>query len=257
MLNFEQIKDYLPKEIVQRNPKGALTEYLQHEFLDAIFKQEGAELLSFMGGTAIRIIYNSQRFSEYLDFDNFGLDYADFKRLMEKAFRELKLKGFEAEMRLLKKEEVFHGYIKFPLILQQYGLKAHHQEKIFIALDAQKKEKLFVPEIKPLNKFGIFRNIAVNPLPVLLAQKLMAILQRKRERGRDFYDVSFLAGLTQPDYAYIQQIIGLEKGEFKEKLLKKCSTLNYKALARDVMPFLFNAEQADRVLNFPATLKIL
>jgi hypothetical protein len=40
------------------------------------------------------------------------------------------------------------------------------------------------------------------------------------------------------------------KEEFKEKLLKRCSQFDYKGLAKDVAPFLFNADQKKRVLDF-------
>jgi predicted nucleotidyltransferase component of viral defense system len=227
-----------------------LVEYLQYECLDSIFKQKGAEELSFIGGTAIRFIYNSQRFSEDLDFDNFGLDVATLKHLFGKVCKEIEVKGFEVEYRFLTRGKNFHCYLKFPAVLRQYGLPAHHQEKILVSMDAERKIKIVQPEIKPINKFGIFRNIAVNPAPVLLAQKLLAILFRKREKGRDFYDVSFLGGLTKPDYNYIEQVSGLGKEDFKAKLLKRCLPLNYKTLANDVAPFLFNADQKKRVLNF-------
>lgn len=72
MLTFEQICEYFPKELVKINPKGVLVEYLQYELLDSIFKQANSEKLSFIGGTAIRFIYDSKRFSEDIDFDNFG-----------------------------------------------------------------------------------------------------------------------------------------------------------------------------------------
>ena len=53
-----------------------LVEYLQYELLDSLFKDAAAAELSFIGGTAIRILHDSPRFSEDLDFDNFGLSFA-------------------------------------------------------------------------------------------------------------------------------------------------------------------------------------
>ena len=254
MLDFAQIKEYFPPQLAAVNPKGLLVEYLQYEFLDSLFKQTGSECLSFIGGTAIRIIHDSQRFSEDLDFDNFGLNFPDFKNLLAKAIAEIKVKGFAVETRRLNKNMVYHAYIKFPNILQRLGLSSHREEKIFLSLDAQHKAKIFSPEIRPLNKFGVYRNIPVNPPEVLLSQKLMAILGRKREKGRDFYDASFLRGKTRPDYSYIQTRTGLNREIFCDKLRKRCLSLNFKALADDVKPFLFDTAQLDRVLYFRENL---
>lgn len=250
MLTFEQIKEHFPDNVAQRNPKAMLVEYLQHEFLDSLFKQPGSEMLSFIGGTAIRIVFNSRRFSEDLDFDNFGLGYEDFKRLVLKSCREMEIKGFKLECRLLKKDQAYHGYIKFPLVLKQYGLAGHHLEKIFISLDAQRKKKIAAPKVFALNKFGVFRNIVVNPAPILLSQKLLAILFRRREQGRDFYDASFLTGLASPDFGYIKAARGLEQETFRKKFLKRCQGFDYPALARDVAAFLFDPEEKERVLQF-------
>ena len=70
MLTLEQIKEFVGIETFQRSHKAALVEYLQYEILDSLYKQKNSEKLSFIGGTSIRIVYGSQRFSEDLDFDN-------------------------------------------------------------------------------------------------------------------------------------------------------------------------------------------
>jgi len=43
-------------------------EYFQHVFLGELYKLSNAEKLLFKGGTALRIVYGSPRFSEDLDF---------------------------------------------------------------------------------------------------------------------------------------------------------------------------------------------
>jgi len=255
MLTFNQICDYFSPDLVKVNPKGVLVEYLQYEFLDSFFKQSGSENLSFIGGTAIRLIYDSRRFSEDLDFDNFGLRFNDFRALSDRACAEMRLKGIMLEWEHVHRKPHIHCYIKFPGLPHKLGISGHKEEKILVSVDAEEKERIFEPEIKTLNKFGIYRSLPVNPPEILLSQKLLAILFRKRERGRDFYDASFLWGLTEPDYAYIQKLSSLSPERFRQKLLDRCQKLNYKALAKDVEAFLFDASQKDRVLHFKEFLK--
>lgn len=254
MLEFDKIKEYFDPRLARLNPKGVLVEYLQYEFLDSLFKIPGSERLCFIGGTAIRLIHQSHRFSEDLDFDDFGLDFQGFSRMLAKTCEEIKLKGFPIEARVLKKGDNFHGYIKFPGLVYQLGLSGHREEKILLSLDAEVKKKLYVPETVALNKFGVFRKINVAPPPVLMAQKLLAVLSRPRAKGRDFYDVSFLAGKTRPDYAYLKKLTGLSREEFAGRVRERCARLDFRALARDVSPFLFEADQTDRVRHFPENL---
>ena len=81
MLTVEQIFGHFPLPLRQRNPRGMLVEYLQYELLDSLFKNSAAATLSFIGGTAIRMVHDSPRFSEDLDFDNFGLSFEQFENL--------------------------------------------------------------------------------------------------------------------------------------------------------------------------------
>jgi len=84
MLTLSQVSQIYNSDIAEKYPKNILVEYLQCEILDSIFKEKESGQLSFMGGTAIRIVYNGNRFSEDLDFDNFGLSFSVFKKLLEK-----------------------------------------------------------------------------------------------------------------------------------------------------------------------------
>jgi predicted nucleotidyltransferase component of viral defense system len=230
-------------------PKNILVEYLQYEILDSMFKHTESRELSFMGGTAIRMGYEGNRFSEDLDFDNFGLSFDDFSHLLEQIALDMRLKGFIIEIRLVE-AGAYHCYIKFPNILFDNKLSDVAGEKILVRIDTVRKEKIFTPQVLTLNRFDIYRDILINPETILLSQKLIALCGRKKERGRDFYDVSFLYAFAEPDFAYIEAVTAEPRAQFIQKLLVCCEKYDYDTLAKDVLPFLTKPEQADRVRHF-------
>ena len=64
MLNLKQIEEYYPKNL-RAFKKNILREYLQYKILEIIFNSKVVNKLSFLGGTALRIIYNNTRFSRF------------------------------------------------------------------------------------------------------------------------------------------------------------------------------------------------
>lgn len=128
MLTLVQIREYFSEQVVKRNPRGIMVEYLQHELLDSLFKLKEAVLLSFIGGTAIRMLQQSPRFSEDLDFDNFGLTFVQFEKALQKTCRDMEIKGFLIEYRTVERG-AYHCYIRFPKILYESGISADLREK--------------------------------------------------------------------------------------------------------------------------------
>ncbi|MCX6719483.1 MAG: nucleotidyl transferase AbiEii/AbiGii toxin family protein, partial [Candidatus Taylorbacteria bacterium] len=199
MLTFDQIKTiYKSQEPDNQKIRLQLVEYIQYELLDSIFKQRNSERLSFMGGTSIRVVYGGNRFSEDLDFDNLDLSFEDFKEMLSSVVIDMKIKGFDIEFRFVE-SNAFHCYIRFPKILSDNSLSLHGNEKILVKVDTLKRSTLIKPQVFLMNRFELYRNIFVNSPAVLLSEKLIAIRDRKREKGRDFYDASFLYGFTEPD----------------------------------------------------------
>jgi len=93
--------------------------------------------------------------------------------------------------------------------------------------------------------------ILVNPKDILMAQKTIALLERKTAKGRDFFDYTFLHSFTQPSLGYLQQKAGIASlPELKERLLKRCEEVNFDEMAKDVAPFLFNTGDAIRITKF-------
>ena len=249
MLDIQQIKNEY-SEPLHGYERAIVREYLQFKILQAIFESTHASKLSFLGGTALRIVHGNSRFSEDIDLDNFGLSWQAFGELVQKVKLLLELEGFLVETSLVAKD-AFHCDLRFPELLFEQGLSHHQQEKILIQLDTVAQGYPYSPEVMILNKFDVFTEIRVTPLNILLSQKIFTAINRKRPKGRDFYDITFLFSKTKPDFGFINQKMGIASPEvLREKLLLKIEDFDFDALAGDVAPFLITKEQAKRVVKF-------
>jgi len=250
MLSIKEIESYYPENL-RAFKRSLMREYLQYKILEIIFSSNIGEKLSFLGGTVIRILHGNNRFSEDLDFDNFELTQNEFECLSAEIGRKLKLEGYDVEIKNVFKD-AYHCYVRIPGLLFDSGLSGHKEEKILIQVDTEPQGFDYLPESVILNKFDVFCRIKVTPPDILLAQKIVAIFERKRKMGRDFYDSILLFGKVGPNFDFLRLKIGIkDMAGLKKKLITLCKELNFKTLARDVEPFLFSAIEAKKVLAFP------
>ena len=250
MLNIKEIESYYPENL-RAFKRSLMREYLQYKIMEIIFGSKQSECLSFLGGTAIRMLHGNKRFSEDLDFDNFGLKENEFENLATVIRKKLKMEGYNAEIKNVFKN-AYHCYVRIPGLLFDSGLSGHKEEKILIQIDTEPQHFDYLPDNLIINKFDVFCRIQVTPPDILLSQKIVAIFNRKRKMGRDFYDTLFLFGKVMPDFDFLRQKIGVQDmAELKERLLSLCKALDFAALARDVEPFLFSAIDAKKILAFP------
>ena len=254
MISLSQIEQYYPPQLRQFK-RNILREYLQYKMLEIIFNSKIAAKLSFLGGTALRIVHDNTRFSEDLDFDNFKLTEKDFIQLTGEIQKGLKLEGYDVEIRNVLKR-AFRCYIKLPQVLYNSSVSNLKQEKILIQVDTEPHHYAYQPDKVFINKFDIFTQISVTPPDILLAQKIYALLGRKRAKGRDFYDVIFLLKKTKPNYDYLEQKLGIaDKKQLKNKLISYSKSLKLKELAKDVEPFLFQPSDSKKITLFTEYIK--
>lgn len=249
MLDLAQIKEQYPEQL-QGYERAIVREYLQYKILQAIFESNQASQLSFLGGTALRIIHGNNRFSEDIDLDNFGLSWQAFGDVIQKVKQLLVLEGFQVEISMVAKG-AFHCNLKFPELLYKQGLSPYQQERILIQVDTIAQGYDYQPEIRILNKFDVFTEVRVTPINLLLSQKIYTAVNRKRPKGRDFYDITFLFGRAKPDFGYIEQKMGIDSPErLRQEFLLKIAEYDFEALAADVAPFLISKDQVKRVIKF-------
>ncbi|HYV92793.1 MAG TPA: nucleotidyl transferase AbiEii/AbiGii toxin family protein [Chitinophagales bacterium] len=254
MFNITEIEKFYPPQL-SRFKAFLLREYLQYKVLEIIFNTEHASKFCFLGGTSIRIVHNSQRFSEDIDFDNLGLTAKNFEQVAAEIKKMLTAEGYRVEVNTVLKG-AWHCHLRFPGLLFQEGLSGHRDQVILISIDIEPQEFKFKPGTFLINKFDVFTEIFVTPPSILLSQKLLTLLHRKRSKGRDFFDVVFLLSSTKPDYRFLKQKAGIETpSELRAAVLKRCSNIDMKQMAKDVEPFLFNAKDANKISLFPKFLE--
>lgn len=249
MLSLSNIEKYYP-ENERPFKKNILREYLQCKILEIIFNSKIGQSLAFLGGTTLRIIYNNNRFSEDLDFDNFGLTEKQFISLVDEVEEGLELQGYEVEIKNVFKG-AYRSYIRMPNVLFNNKISNFQDEKIMIQIDTMPHDFDYIKDLKILNKFDVFTQIYVTPLDILLSQKIYAAINRSRAKGRDFFDIVFLLPQTKPNYEYLEKKLGIKNGqELKRALTTKTSDFDFDELAKDVEPFLINTDDSKKVKMF-------
>lgn len=79
---------------------------------------------------------------------------------------------------------------------------------------------------------------------------------RKRTQGRDFYDIAFLLNKTKPNYGFLKSRLGIDTPVLlKDKLLAKCSGLDFKKLGKDIENLIFNPNDIKKVVLFEDLIK--
>lgn len=257
MLTLPEIEKNYPENL-RGFKRFILREYLQHKILQIIYDSEYANSLTFLGGTCLRIVHGNTRFSEDLDFDNFKLKEEVFESISSIIKKKLELEGYSIEMKTVYKG-AYHCYIRFPKLLFQEGLMGHLEEKILLQPDTEPQHFYFTPEKYILNRFDVFTQIFITPLDILLAQKFYTILNRERNKGRDFFDTVFiLSMIDKPNYNYLKLKVNISNAkELKERVLKKCKTINMEEMAKEIQPFLFDPADTKKVIFFPDYIKQL
>jgi predicted nucleotidyltransferase component of viral defense system len=255
MISIEQLRAAYPGMSPDKD-EFLLKEYLQYRMLRLVYRSEHGPKLVFLGGTCLRLVHDNPRFSEDLDFDNRGLDTEQFKALGEEVRAGLTAEGYDVEIDI-RSRTAYRCKVRFPGLLFKHGMSGHAEQRVLIQFDTEPQQYAYEPELRTLSKFGIAMSVPCCSLSLLLAQKCLTILQRPRNKGRDFYDVVFLLSRgVAPDMGYITQRTGLgSQRALAEALLEHCAKLDMKAQAEDVRQFVIDAETLETVVQFKEIIR--
>ena len=79
------------------------------------------------------------------------------------------------------------------------------------------------------------------------------LINRKRNKGRDFFDIVYLLSQEQiHNYNYLFLKLGIDTPEIlRQQIIDKCTQLDMEKMTQNVSPFLFNKKDKKKVLLFP------
>ena len=241
----------------------ALREILQEVALLGLWRAKFFEHAAFYGGTALRIMYGLDRFSEDLDFSLLEPD-SDFDISRFLSPLEDELRGFGFNIRAEKVEKTADSAV------QSAFLKTNTRTELLVIettdeivksfpAGSQLKIKLEVDTAPPAG-FTTETRFLLRPIPFavrcytlpgLFAGKMHALLFRRwknRVKGRDWYDlIWYVANFPELDLHHLEQRMRqtghwsgnqlLTQAAFRELVYATVERLDINQARRDVMPF--------------------
>ena len=192
-------------------------EYCQHLFLSYLYQKKKSENILFKGGTALRVVYNSTRFSEDLDFTCFNIKIKELENIFLNTISDVENTGIAVNVE--ESKTTSGGYLsifnfEFLSYKETVRIECSFRHKIMIEPDIILVNSDYIPSF----------NVLCLPLKQLMVEKSRALLDRGKPR--DFYDIYFLLRLNAQiskgdlELAQVLQRLDTTRIDFKKELKK-------------------------------------
>ncbi len=234
--------------------RSTAREYLQARTLLGLQDSGAFSDWAFVGGTALRFLFQLPRYSEDLDFSlTTPRGDARFEKHMESVGRDLTSEGYDVEIRARTRATVAAAFVKFRGLLYEMGLSRHEDEVLSVKVEIDTRPPAGARAKTRLVRRFVLLNLLHYDRPSLLAGKLHAVLTRKYTKGRDLYDLAwYLADSTWPAPNLLQLNNALRQTawdgppatteNWRSLVGDKLATIDWQQALQDVTPFLERSE---------------
>lgn len=230
MLSQKSIKEFASRW--HTSELNVLREYLQNLLLSHLYQQPLSDKLAFKGGTALRLLYGSPRFSEDLDFSG-PMKVYHVKEILEETFQSMKKEAIP--FTCLEAKTTSGGYFA----LYRFELYGH---PVDIEWNLSLRGPIRAEPILVTTPLIPHYQCMVLPIQKMVREKMEALLRRKKPR--DFFDLYFL----------LRERRGLDSViPLKNKLLEEARALEPKAIKRE-LKLLLPASHHPLLNSFPQIL---
>lgn len=259
----QMLKKYDINTVEQK--KHAIKEIIQEIVLSGLSRSNFFKDAAFYGGTALRIFYGLDRFSEDLDFtllvNNQDFDFDYYISFVRNEVESLGLK-FEVEEKSKTKEtNIKTAFLKgntkeqflifYPNSNQDTAI-LHADEKIKVKFDIDTNPPKYANTEIKYRLLPYPYQVRVYDLPSLFAGKIDAVLSRNwksRVKGRDFYDYIYFLSMDVIvnikhlkerliQSKYIESTFELNKESLITLLNKRFDEIDFDIVKKDVEPFI-------------------
>ncbi len=274
------MKEYL-SELVRSSftpiqARNVTREYLQARILGSLQRAGAMIPLAFHGGTALRFLFASARYSEDLDF---ALEQArtlassvepsqyDFRAYLRAIQAEFAAESYVVQIKVSDQRNAQSALVRFPGLLYELGLSPHRYEMLSVKIEVDVNPPAGAVLTTSVVRRHVMLQLQHYDRASLLSGKLHAILQRPYVKGRDFYDLLWY--LSDPNWPAPNLILLnnalqktdwtgglLDEGNWREAVRSRLQTIAWERVVSDVRPFLEpSADPA--LLTFENMMRVL
>ena len=255
-----KLAEYEPANTVDQ--ENVLAEILQHFILASLGRAGFFKEAIFHGGTCLRIVHGTNRFSEDLDFllNKPNPEFA-WKTYLDAASKDCAAEGIQLEIRDRSAADttVKKAFLKTDsigkVVLLDLPHARHPHSKLRIKLEIDSNPPAGSVRETHYITFPTTVAISTQTLESGFATKSHALLCRTYTKGRDWYDfIWYVSRKTAPDYPLLSNALeqqgpwagqGVEVTPewYLENMREQIKRVDWEAARRDVERFVYASEQ--------------
>ena len=257
------MKEYLAECVrasaTPADARNIAREYFQARILGTLQRAGAMIALAFHGGTALRFLFASARYSEDLDFalERASAHY-DLRVYLQAIRAEMAAEGYTVELKVNDRKTVHTAFVRFVGLLHELGLSPHPNEVLSVMVEVDSNPPAGALLATTVVRRHVTLQLQHHDRASLLAGKLHAIIQRPYLKGRDLYDLLWYLSdpawpppnLTLLNNALRQTGwtgVALTEQNWRETVRARLETVAWDRAVADVRPFLDPSASPDIV----------
>lgn len=258
----QMLRKYNPQTLYDK--KNAMKEVMQEIVLCGLSRAGFFKKAAFYGGTALRIFYGLDRFSEDLDFslmkEDKNFDLKEYFPVLEKEIQSFGLRVTIAEKEKMQDSNIRSAFLKGNT--KEHLLMFYAENGLVDGVASNEVVKIkFEVDVNPPKYATFERKYRLLPVPCeinlydepsLFAGKIHAVIcraWRTRVKGRDLYDYVFylmrgavfnLKHLRERlvQSGFLSEDADLTLDDIKRILCERFETIDFEQAKEDIKPFI-------------------
>ena len=239
--------------------RSIVREYLQARILQALQDSGAFSNWAFLGGTALRFLFELPRYSEDLDFSLVGVDVpSEFETHIEHTVRDLNREAYDVNAKVRREGAVRSAFLRFRGLLYELGISGHRDEVISVKVELDTNPPAGAGTETRLLRRYVILNILHYDRGSLFADKLHAILARSYTKGRDLYDLMWYLSdpaWPRPNLDLLNRALEqtawrgpeISAENWKQVVSHALERVDWRRAVEDVGPFLERPKEAELI----------